>query len=247
MTAAIPVARTASRGGAVNAPILRRSVVNMTGGTTAKLSCSDSTTSVRISRRAVSLQAQQVSPPDDLQILRLIQTLPQPVEDSLIGAPERFVENAADVIGGYGGPDGIDPAGIDLFIGVTRAAARSRTTARLLAADLDNDSAIPRIEIEALGQTLSAFQRGQLRRLFDGADANRDSTVTAAELRTRADADARKAISQNRELALRSLPLLDLDRDGLVSLAEVARVAAVARAAADQVAGTPGTPRKTDL
>jgi len=192
-------------------------------------------------------QAQQVSPPDDAQIVRLIQTLPQPVQDSLIEAPERFVDNAADVIGGYGGPDGIDPAGIDLFIDVTRAAARSRITARLMAADLDNDSAIRRIEMEALGQTLSAFQRGQLRRLFDRSDTDRDSTVPAAELRAQADADARKVISQNRELALRSLPLLDINQDGLVSLAEVARVAAVARATADQVAGTPGVARKTDL
>jgi len=192
-------------------------------------------------------QAQQVSSPDDAQIVRLIRTLPQAVQDSLIEAPERFVENAADVIGGYGGPDGIDPAGIDLFIDVTRAAARSRTTARLMEADLDNDSTIRRTELEALGQTLSAFQRGQLRRLFDRADANRDSTVPAAELRAEADVGARKVISQNRELALRSLPLLDVDQDGLVSLAEVARVAAVARATADQVAGTPGTPRKADL
>jgi len=192
-------------------------------------------------------QAQQVSPPDDAQIARLIRTLPQAVQDSLIEAPERFAENAAGVIGGYGGPDGIDPAGIDLYIDVTRAAARSRTTARLMEADLDNDSAIRRTEVEALGQTLSAFQRGQLRRLFDRADKDRDSTVPAAELRAQADADAPKVISQNRELALRSLPLLDVNQDGLVSLAEVARVAAVARATADQVAATPGVPRKADL
>jgi hypothetical protein len=71
--------------------------------------------------------------------------------------------------------------------------------------------------------------------------------VLAAELLARADLDARKVISRNRELALRSLPLLDVDQNGLVSMAEVARVAAVARATADQVAGAPGIPRKTDL
>jgi hypothetical protein len=54
-------------------------------------------------------------------------------------------------------------------------------------------------------------------------------------------------ISRNRELTLRSLPLLDVDQNGLVSMAEVARVAAVARATADQLAGAPGIPRKTDL
>jgi Ca2+-binding EF-hand superfamily protein len=54
-------------------------------------------------------------------------------------------------------------------------------------------------------------------------------------------------ISRNRELALRSLPLFDVDQNGLVSMAEVARVAAVARATADQLARAPGIPRKTDL
>ena len=202
---------------------------------------------VSLSWAACSGQAQPVAPPDDLQIARLIRMLPQPVQDTLLTAPDRFVENAAGVISGFGGPDGIDPAGIDLFIDVTRAASRSRTTARLMEADLDNDGAIRRSEMEALGQTLSAFQRGQLRRLFDRADADHDSAVLAAELRVRADLDAQKVISRNRELALRSLPLLDVDQNGLVSLAEVTRVAAVARATAEQVAGAPGIPRKTDL
>ncbi len=192
-------------------------------------------------------QAEQVSPPNDPQIARLIRNLPQPVQDSLLEAPDGFVENAAGVISGYGGPDGIDPAGIDLFIDVTRAASRARITARLMEADLDNDGAIGRPEMEATGQTLSAYQRGQLRRLFDRADADYDSVVLAAELRAQADIDARKVISRNRELTLRSLPLLDVDQNGLVSMAEVARVAAVARATADQVAGAPGIPRKTDL
>jgi hypothetical protein len=192
-------------------------------------------------------QAQQVSPPDDPQIVRLIQMLPQSVQDSLLEAPERFVENAAGVISGFGGPDGIDLAGIDLFIDTTRAASRARTTARLMEADLDNDTAIRRAEMEALGQTLSAFQRGQLRRLFDRADADHDSLVPATELRAQAAAEAQKVISRNRELALRSLPLLDLDQNGLVSMAEVMRVAAVALATAEQVAGAPGTPRKADL
>lgn len=190
-------------------------------------------------------QAQPVSPGDDLQISRLIQALPPTLRDRMVNAPDRFVETVASVVTGYGGPDGIDTEGIDLFFEVSRAAARSRTISLLMDADLDNGGTIGRTELESLCKTVSANQRGQLRRLFDRADENRDSMITAPELRREADVDAQKSISESRELALRSLPLLDIDGDGLVSIAEVMRIAEGARAPANtkteagEAAGSP--------
>lgn len=184
---------------------------------------------------------------DEQQIMRLIQELPQQVRENLVARPERFGTGMARVIGDFGSAAGIDRAGIALFIGVTRAKARSTATASLMDADLDDDGVIRRSEVEGLGQTVSAARRGQMRRQFDRADADRDQQVTAAELRADAAAAANTAIDGAQELALRSLPLLDLDKDGLVSVAEVLQVAAVAQAAAATMAEQAALAAKTEL
>lgn len=79
----------------------------------------------------------------------------------------------------------------------------SGATARLTDADPDKDGAIRRSGMETPCKTLSAFPRGQLRRLFDRADAG-DSSVAAAELRGQAEVDAQRAISQTCGLARRT-------------------------------------------
>lgn len=80
----------------------------------------------------------------------------------------------------------------------------SGATARLTDADPDKDGAIRRSGMETPCKTLSAFPRGQLRRLFDRADAGRDSSVAAAELRGQAEVDVQRAISQTCGLARRT-------------------------------------------
>jgi hypothetical protein len=78
------------------------------------------------------------------------------------------------------------------------------TTARLTDADPDKDGAIRRSGMHPPCKTLSASPRGRLRRRFDRADADRDSSVAAAELRGQAEIDAQRAISENRGLARRT-------------------------------------------
>jgi hypothetical protein len=79
----------------------------------------------------------------------------------------------------------------------------SGTTVRLTDADPDKDGAIRRSQMESPCKTVSAFPRGQLRRLFDRADAG-DSSAAAAELRGQAEIEAQRAISQTRGLARRT-------------------------------------------
>ena len=79
----------------------------------------------------------------------------------------------------------------------------SGATARLTDADPDKDGAIRRSGMETPCKTASASPRGQLRRLFDRADAG-DSSAAAAELRGQAEIEAQRAISQTRGLARRT-------------------------------------------
>jgi hypothetical protein len=194
-----------------------------------------------------AVRAQDSVPVGERQIMQIIDSLPPPVRAALLDRQDGFVDWAAQVIGAYGGPDGIDPTSVDLFINVTRADARSRATARLLDADLTADGLILRTEVEGLCKVVSAYTRGQLRRAFDRADADRDQRITPAELRAYAEAAAQKDIGKVDEQILRSLPLLDLDRDGLVSVAEVAAIVAFATASAAKLADKAAVAGKTEL
>lgn len=192
-------------------------------------------------------QAQAMPPPDEQRIMQTVNALPPRFRDFLLDPSESYLTQAITVIGNHGGPDGIDRTAIDLFIGVTRAKARSRVTSRVMDADLMADGVVHRSEVEQLCLTLSSSQRGQMRRLFDRSDADRNGQISTEEMHLIADAEAAKAVSDTFEMILHGLPRLDIDGDGLVSVAELVKVVAVAGASAAKVADTGATPGKTDL
>jgi Ca2+-binding EF-hand superfamily protein len=168
----------------------------------------------------------------EVPLAGVIATLPKAMQDDLLQAPELFEQRYSNIVANFGGAEGIDPAGIELYIAVTRAEARAKATARFLAADLDADGSIARSEVEQLGQTLSARQRGSLRKAFGAADTDADDRLSVAELRVAAENAAQRATSAMDAAALRSLPLLDLNKDGVTSILEVRQVALAAASAA---------------
>jgi hypothetical protein len=136
-------------------------------------------------------------------------------------APDAFVEDAASLILGYGTNGGIDAAGIDRAIAVDRAAARGRDMARMMQADLDGDGSARADEIAVLVQATSAKGRGRVALSFEAADADKDGTVTQAEMQAHAVTMGDDAVSPGKVAALRGMMVLDLDGDGILTLIEV--------------------------
>ncbi len=172
--------------------------------------------------------AQNLPAPDDAQARQAYDALPKPVRAKLLQLPDWFAEDMAKLISGYGGPDGIDAEAVELHIAVTRAGARASTTAMLMQADLDDDGTVTRDEVEAFVQTCGATTRGKLRRLFARADTDANAQVSPAELRVESETAALRSLNDDRALVLRSLLLMDLDGNTLVSMNEVIRVSAIA-------------------
>lgn len=162
--------------------------------------------------------AQDVPPFD---VSALMERLPDKTLKSLRRAPDRFIEEAAELIVGFGGDAGLNLAGIDRYIALERARTRAREIAQLMRADLDNDQMISRAEVEALIATQSATLRGRILLGFRGADADTDDTVSVAELRSFAQSRAMAWLSVEDAAVLRSFMGFDLDHDRYVTLDEV--------------------------
>lgn len=151
----------------------------------------------------------------------LMERLPDKTLKSLRRAPDRFIEEAAVLIVGFGVDAGLNLAGIDRYIALERARTRARETAQLMRADLDNNQVISRAEVEVLIATQSATLRGRILLGFRGADTDKDDTVSAAELRSFAQSRALARLSAEDAAILRAYIGFDLDRDGYVTLDEV--------------------------
>lgn len=159
-----------------------------------------------------------------LDTSQLLESLPERTLKQLQQRPEKFLEDAAILIMGFGGEAGIDLAGINASINLERAWVRAREMRRLMVADLDNDHAIKLAEIRVLIASERAGKRELLLLGFQAADQNHDAVVTQVELQNHAQIRAMAALSVEEALRMRALMEFDLNGDGLVQITEVARV-----------------------
>ncbi|MGL4237371.1 EF-hand domain-containing protein [Tabrizicola sp.] len=141
--------------------------------------------------------------------------------------PERFADMVIDLIAGFGGPEGLQPDGIEAHIALERAGARASALRRFLAMDLDADGTVDRGELAISQRAANASVRGRMERQFAAADANGDGRADAGEMVATGQAAALRALGEDEAKVLRALMTLDADRDGALSVAEVD--AAVAR------------------
>lgn len=158
---------------------------------------------------------------DGIDTTALEAALPDRTLKRLRAQPTRYLEEAVSLILGYGGPQGLDLAGIDRFVASERAQVRAREVRRLLLADLDGDTRVDADEIRHLLAASSARQRGPLMLAHRAADGDGDGTVTCAELHRHADALAHREVSVEDAILLRSFLEFDLDENGFVALDEV--------------------------
>jgi hypothetical protein len=107
--------------------------------------------------------------------------LPNAMQKVMKANPEQFIADAAKLIFGYGGPDGVDRRGIENFVAIERAAARVSAMQPLLQADLDGDGAANQAEATLLAAAAAADKRGQIMALFARADTDGNDIVTLPE------------------------------------------------------------------
>ena len=143
--------------------------------------------------------------------------------------PEPFLELAANLIHGFGGPGGIDAAGVGRFVALERAEARATALRRLAVADLDFDGRVTAEEMGVLASAASAKARGRLWALFETADADSDQVISANEAAVFGRTEAMRAFGPTDEAVARAVLTFDGNADGWVTLDEVkAAVAALA-------------------
>lgn len=159
-----------------------------------------------------------------LDTSQLLENLPERTLKQLQQRPEKFLEDAAILIMGFGGEAGIDLAGINASINLERAWVRAREMRRLMVADLNNDHAVGFAEIKVLIASERAGKRGLLLLGFQAADQNHDAVVTQVELQIHAQARAMDAVSVEDAQRIRALMAFDLNDDGRVQINEVAQV-----------------------
>lgn len=141
------------------------------------------------------------------------------------------VEDAMTLILGYGQDGSIDSAGIQQSLQVERARQRANVIRRLVEADLDADGTVTTAEVGIIAGAAAARIRGRIMLGHAAADTDGDGRVTADEARARADAVAMEAVSEADATRALSLMGLDLDGDGILTLAELAEVSRLMRAA----------------
>jgi len=169
---------------------------------------------------AVSAQAEEAAPGG---LSALTESLPDKTLKRLVEAPDRFVEEAAELILGFGGPEGLAPAGIETAIAVRRAHVRAREIRRFALADLDNDGRLALREVQTYLPTQAAGQRARLLLGHGAADADADGVVRMDELRAYAQVLALEELPESDAALLRAFMGFDLDGDGFVQVHEVVR------------------------
>lgn len=162
----------------------------------------------------------------------LAERLPPPVMTRLREAPERFEEETAGLIFAYGHGGAITTEGIDTAIAHSRAKARARAVADLMASDLDADGVLSGLEVAVAGQALAPRARGLLWTRHGRADADGDGAVDPAELAAYAETRAQATMGPAEAARLHDLMLFDLDADGRVTLDEVSLAMQALRGAA---------------
>lgn len=151
----------------------------------------------------------------------LVARTPGATLDRMRARPDDFVQEAAGLILGYGGPGGLRAEDIETAIAAEQARLRARELRRLLEADLNDDLSVTRAELDVLVRAASATMRGRLLVWHKAADADDDGTVSWAELRGHANMRASAGLSDNAMAAMRAMMTFDLNGDDRVELDEV--------------------------
>lgn len=156
-------------------------------------------------------------------VAAIAEALPAKMLKRMRANPERFLEDAAEMIYGCGGQAGIDRSGVDAVIALDRAEVRAREMQRFFAADLDNDGAVTRDELAVLASAAAAGERGRLIMAHDVADSDGDGSLSFEELRVMAQAAAMASVTEADAEAMRGVLAFDQDGNGMVGMDEVRR------------------------
>lgn len=148
--------------------------------------------------------------------------LGQAAQRRMADRPGRALEEAAELIYGYGARGRLGPEGIGRYVDLSRARIRAREVARLLKADLDGDMQVSDGELRALQAVSTPGARGRLQIAFRAADTDGDDLVNAGELHDHAGRIAMDELDQKDAADLFGLLSFDSDGDGTVTLDEVA-------------------------
>lgn len=170
-------------------------------------------------------------------LMVLADGLPQAVAAQVARDPEKYLDDLAVLIEGFGQNGAIDAAGLQNMIAMARADARAVAFRRLQGADLNGDGAIAGDEMRIKAAALAAAARGRLVVNFGKADLNSDDQVSIEELQGYANAAAEQAFGADKAAAVLAILALDGDGDGRVTVAE-------ARTALAQLASAKGGERE---
>jgi len=152
--------------------------------------------------------------------------LPEPLLKRIKAAPDRFLDDSAVLIHGFGSGGSIAAAGVEQAIALDRAGARASAQRRLLAADLNGDGAIAPDELSVAAGAAGATARGRMIVTHARADADSDGTVSPDELAAYAGAEALRLVSEADAAMARAVLACDQDGDARVTMAEVKRALA---------------------
>jgi hypothetical protein len=150
----------------------------------------------------------------------LADAVPQAVAAQAARNPDKYLEDLAVLIAGYGQDGAIDAAGLQNMVAMARADARAVALRRLQGADLDGDGAIGGVEMRIKAAALAAAARGRLIVNFGKADRDGDDQVTGTELQSYANQAAEQAFGADKAAAVLAILALDRSGDGRVTLAE---------------------------
>lgn len=155
-----------------------------------------------------------------IPLMVLADNLPQSIAARIERDPEKYLDDLAVLIAGFGRDGAIDDAGLQNMVAMARADARALAFRRLQGADLDGDGAIAGEEMRITAAALAAAARGRLVVNFGKADQDGDDLVTVAELQGYANAVAEQAFSADKAAAVMAVMVLDRDGDGRVTVDE---------------------------
>lgn len=158
----------------------------------------------------------------------LAEAVPQALAAQVARNPDKYLDDLAVLIAGYGQNGAIDAAGLQNMVAMARADARAVAFRRLQGADLDGDGAIGGEEMRIKAAALAASARGRLIVNFGKADLDGDDQVTVAELQGYGNAAAEQAFGADKVAGVMAVLALDGDGDGRVTLAEARAALALA-------------------
>jgi hypothetical protein len=175
---------------------------------------------------ATAVQAQEAEEAEDAAVMPVALA---GVDGALAKRMQRDMDDvAADamtLIMGYGSGGGIDRAGIETWLAVERAVARSQVMRRIVEADLDADGTVAAAEIAVIAGAAEAGIRGRIMQNHALADGDGDGAVSAPEAAARAERVAMEQVSEGDAARALALMGMDMDGDGRLTLAEVDKAA----------------------